>query len=597
MIWKTAPVLVGLTVLVFLWLGIYRAFTRFAGLDLAMTVFQGVTIANLLFLAYLVMVYRLEGVPRGVLVINWMANILVTGGPRLGWRALVQAWQGRRGERGVLVYGSVEESEGLLREFAKGGFDGAWPVGLIDPDPTRQGRRIHGIPVSGGTEGLDEAVRDPEVEEIHFVGKLPDKEIVERFLVATENRNIRFKTIPSVSEAMAGQARLSQARDLRIEDLLKRDPKDLDLTGIRKFIEGRIVLVTGAGGSIGSELADQIAANSPKRLILVDFSEEKLHQVRMGLRRKYPQLMLKDYLRDVADPAAADEVFRENRPELVFHAAAYKHVHLVEMNPCQGIANNVEGLRVVAELAVRYEASAFVFISTDKAAQPASLMGATKRLGECFLKELSSASECKFVTVRFGNVLGSSGSVVPVFREQILSGGPVTVTDPRMTRYFMLISEAVQLILQAASLGEGGKVYVLDMGEPVAIEQLAKDLIRLLGHVPERDIEIVHTGIRPGEKLHEELYFPGHQQETQFSGTWEDNYMPADARPATSESLQELVAKARAGEPREALRLLKELVPDFDPRYPETRRLLSSEEEREQDAPPPSDAPAPPGLP
>jgi len=491
----------------------------------------------------------------------------------------------------------VEESEGILREFAKGGFEGAWPVGLIEPDATRQGRRIHSVPIYGGTGSIDEAVGNPEVREIHFVGKLPDKEIVERFLAATENRNIRFKTIPSVAEAVAGQERLSQARDLRIEDLLKRDPKDLDLTEIRNFIEGRIVLVTGAGGSIGSELADQIAANDPKRLVLVDFSEEKLHQVRTELRRKYPKLMLKDYLRDVADPAAVGQVFRENRPELVFHAAAYKHVHLVEMNACQGIANNIEGLRVVAELAIRYEASAFVFISTDKAAQPASLMGATKRLGECFLKGLSSANECKFVAVRFGNVLGSSGSVVPVFREQILSGGPVTVTDPRMTRYFMLISEAVQLILQAASLGEDGKVYVLDMGEPVAIEQLAKDMIRLLGHVPGRDIEIVHTGVRPGEKLHEELCFPGHQQETQFSGTWEDNYMPAAARPATSENLQELVAKARAGDARDALLLLRELVPDFEPMYPETQLLLSSEERHQPDAPPPSDATAPPGLP
>jgi FlaA1/EpsC-like NDP-sugar epimerase len=205
-------------------------------------------------------------------------------------------------------------------------------------------------------------------------------------------------------------------------------------------------------------------------------------------------------------------------------------------------------------------------------------MGATKRLGECFIRNLNSAGGCKFVSVRFGNVLGSSGSVVPVFQEQILAGGPVTVTDPRMTRYFMLPSEAVQLVLQAASLGEGGKTYVLDMGEPVSIEQLARDMIRLLGHVPDRDIRIVHTGIRPGEKLHEELYFPGHQQETRFSGTWEDNYVPPNALPATSENLRRLVALARKGKASEALRLLKELVPDFEPMYPETRQLLSSRE-------------------
>ena len=582
LILMTVPVLALATVAVLVWLGVYRSFTKFAGMDIALKVFKGVTVGNLLFVAYLVLVYRLEGIPRGVLVINWMGNILLVGGSRLAWRALVQARQVSPGGKGVLIYGSVEESEGLLREFAAGRMDGYWPVGLVEPDPNRQGRRIHNITVFGGAGTIEDAARDPRVEEIHFAGKLPDRRLVQQFLDATEERPVRFRTIPSVTEAAAGEPLLTQARDLRIEDLLKREPKNLDLKGIRDFIHGRSVLVTGAGGSIGSELVYQIAQNEPSSLVLVEFSEEKLHRMRMDVAAKFPGLPVADFLTDVADRAAMETIFNEHRPDLVFHAAAYKHVHLVEMNPGQGIANNVEGLQVPAELAARFGASAFVFISTDKAAQPVNIMGATKRLGECFLKTMNAESECKFVCVRFGNVLGSSGSVVPTFREQILSGGPVTVTDPEMTRYFMLPSEAVQLILQAASLGEGGKVYVLDMGSPVSIEQLAKDMIRLLGRVPDRDVSITYTGLRPGEKLHEDLCFPEHREETEFSGTWEDNYVHPDALPATSENLEALVSHARAGEIREAVCLLERLVPDLEPMYEETREYLKTGDRRPQ---------------
>ncbi|MDA1141100.1 MAG: nucleoside-diphosphate sugar epimerase/dehydratase [Planctomycetota bacterium] len=573
----TAPVLGVLTAATFLWLGIYRSFTRFAGIEIALKVFKGVTIANLIFVTFLVLINRFEGIPRGVIIINWMANILVTGGARFAWRALIQARIGAQsGGRGVLVYGSVEDSEGLLREFDKGALDGLQPVGLVDPDPKRHGRRIHGVYIYGGEGSIEAAVKEPSIEDIHFVGKLPSKEIVEKFLFLTENRPIRFRTIPLASDAIRnGEVAWGQARDLRIEDLLRREPKDLDLEGIHQFIYGQVALVTGAGGSIGSELVAQIASNQPRMLVLVEASEEKLHRINQVMRREHPNVEIRGYLADSTDAAAMRQIFVQHKPDLIFHAAAFKHVDLVEMNPCQGIVNNIEGLNVPASLAAEHRAKAFVFVSTDKAARPVNLMGATKRLGECLVKTLAEKSDCKFVTVRFGNVLGSSGSVVPVFREQILNGGPVTVTHPEMTRFFMLPSEAVQLILQAASLGESGKVYVLDMGDPVSIERLARDMIRLLGRIPDKDIPIVYIGLRPGEKLHEELYFPGNKRDTRFSGTWEDNYVPEQSLPPTSENLKKLVSLARAGRTREAIRFLKELVPEFAPMYEGTQKFLT----------------------
>lgn len=573
---KNAPVLGGLTVIAFLALKIYRTFTRFAGVETALKIVEGVTAANLVFVTYLVLMNRLEDIPRGVIVINWMANILVTGGPRVAWRAFIQKRVSQSSKKGILVYGTVEESEGLLREFDKGVLNGFRPIGLVEPDPSREGRNIHDVHVYGGELAIEDAIANPEIEEVHFVGKLPDRRIVEKFLALTGERHIRFKTIPLASDAMNnGNISLSSARDLRIEDLLRREPQNLDLKGIRQFIERSTALITGAGGSIGSELVCQVASNCPKQIVLVDCSEENLHRIRMTWTQKFPEVEVVDYLVDSANEHSMEQIFDNHRPSLVFHAAAYKHVDLIEVNPCQGLVNNVEGLRVPATVARKYGASAFVFVSTDKAARPVNVMGATKRIGECFIQNLAKESDCKFVAVRFGNVLGSSGSVVPVFREQILDGGPVTVTHPEMTRFFMLPSEAVQLILQAASLGESGKVYVLDMGDPVSIERLARDMIRLLGRIPDKDIPIVYMGLRPGEKLHEELYFPGNKRDTRFSGTWEDNYVPEQSLPPTSENLKKLVSLARAGRTREAIRFLKELVPEFAPMYEGTQKFLS----------------------
>jgi len=573
---NNGPVLGALTVISFLSLKLYRTFTRFAGVETALKIAYGVTAANLVFVTYLVMRNRFDSIPRTVIIINWMANILVTGGPRLLWRAFIQNKISQSSRKGVLVYGSVEDSEGLLREFDKGAFSSLRPVGLVEPDPTRGGRSIHNVHVYGGEHAIEDAIANPDIEEVHFVGTLPEKKIVEKFLTLTGERHILFKTIPLASDAVTnGNISLSAAIDIRIEDLLKRDPQNLDLEGIRQFVSGYTVMITGAGGSIGSELVRQIALNDPKEMILVECSEENLHRVRMTWKQKFPEVKILDYLVNVTDEKSMDSVFSKHRPDLVFHAAAYKHVDLIEVNPCQGLVNNVEGLRVTASLSAKYGTIAFVFVSTDKAARPVNIMGASKRLGECLIKTLAAESDCKFVAVRFGNVLGSSGSVVPVFREQILSGGPVTVTHPEMTRFFMLPSEAVQLILQAASLGDSGKVYVLDMGDPVSISRMAKDMIRLLGRVPDRDVAITHIGLRPGEKLHEELYFPGHQSKTKFSGTWEDNYLPTEGRPVTTEGLQELAARAKAGDITKALRMLKEFVPDFHPMHEATQRHLA----------------------
>ena len=584
LVFETLLVLLVVSIPIFIYLGLYHAFLRFAGLDTAVAVFSGVTASNLILIGVFFLVFRLNDIPRSVVVINWMSSILLIGGSRLAVRALLQARRESRVGHDVLVFGSVEDSEGLIRDLVQGKREGFRPVGLIDPDPKHKGLWVHGVRVFGGAESVVEAINQLNVEEILFVGNVPSRETVHWILQAIENRHIRLKVIPSLLGSL-DEVAMSRVREVRIEDLLRRTPTDLDLTGIRKLIERRPVLVTGAGGSIGSELVLQIASNHPSSLALVEFSEENLNRIRLELQRRFPEVSYVDFLVDATDEPDMAKVFEKVKPELVFHAAAYKHVHLVEENPCRGIINNVDSLRVVANLAIVHEVSTFVFISTDKAVRPVSLMGATKRLGERYIKALNRSNHGMFVSVRFGNVLGSSGSVVPVFRDQILAGGPVTVTDARVTRYFMLPSEAVQLVLQAAAIGEGGKIYVLDMGEPIAIDQMARDMIRLMGFIPEKEIPIIYTGLRPGEKLHEGLAYPGNERPTRDASIFEDIYEHPEALSLDSDSLKELVGYAKAGDTAQALRLLQKIVPGFEPMHPETRQHLVLDSEAGDEGP------------
>jgi FlaA1/EpsC-like NDP-sugar epimerase len=382
-----------------------------------------------------------------------------------------------------------------------------FPAGFVDDKPRRQGGEVHGVPILGPTEAIPEIAERYGIDLIMLAVPSATAKEMRRLVELAERSGRPFRTVPELRRLMSGQVSISQLRPVSIEDLLGRDPVRLDWPGLRAGLSGRHIMVTGGGGSIGSELVRQIAGTGPARLILVDNGELNLYRIEMELLEHYPDVRFSRYLLDVTDALGIDAVFAAERPSILFHAAAYKHVPLLEDQVRAAVRNNVIGTRVVAEAAARWHCERFVFISTDKAVHPANVMGATKRAAESVCQVLARDSDCRFITVRFGNVLGSAGSVVPLFTRQIEQGGPVTVTHPDIERFFMTIPEACQLIMQAAVIGDGGEIFVLDMGEPVKIRYLAEQMIRLSGHEPGEDIAIQYIGLRPGEKLYEELFY------------------------------------------------------------------------------------------
>ncbi|HEY1691511.1 MAG TPA: nucleoside-diphosphate sugar epimerase/dehydratase [Polyangiaceae bacterium] len=382
-------------------------------------------------------------------------------------------------------------------------------VGFLDDDPAKTGTLMHGIPVLGTSQDLGRLCAKHGAKQALIAMASASGKDIRRIVTLCEAAHLPVKIVPGLFEIVGGRVNLSRIRPVAIEDLLRRDPVTLDEEGIARVVRGRAVLVTGAGGSIGSELCRQISSFLPKELVLVEHGENNLFQIDRELRERFPTVAIRAYVADIRDAKRVAGIFAERRPHVVFHAAAHKHVSMMEQNPGEAVKNNVLGTKLLAEVADAYGVSAFIMISTDKAVNPSSVMGATKRAAEIVVQALSQKSKTRFVAVRFGNVLGSTGSVVPIFQEQIARGGPVTVTHPEMTRYFMTIPEACQLVLEAAAMGKGGEIFVLDMGSPVKVLDLARDVIALSGLREGEDIEIRFTGVRPGEKLSEELSLEG----------------------------------------------------------------------------------------
>jgi FlaA1/EpsC-like NDP-sugar epimerase len=379
------------------------------------------------------------------------------------------------------------------------------PIGFLDDDPAKQAVLINGLPVLGTTAQLSEVLREHKARQAIITIANASASFVRRISELCKTSGVALKMIPGVYEIVSGGVNVTRVRDVAIEDLLRRDPVVLDHDAISRVVQNRVVMVSGAGGSIGSELCHQICRFRPQKLLLVEHTENSLFHIGRQLHDKFPEISRVPCLADIRDPERMEKLFRKYKPQVVFHAAAHKHVPMMEDNPGEAIKNNVLGTKQLADLAHRFEVGEFVMISTDKAVNPTSVMGVSKRVAEIYIQALSQRSDTRFITVRFGNVLGSAGSVIPIFEEQIRRGGPVTITHPEMKRYFMTIPEACQLVLQAASMGNGGDIMILDMGQPVKIVDLARDLIRLSGLRPDVDIEIRYTGLRPGEKLFEEL--------------------------------------------------------------------------------------------
>jgi FlaA1/EpsC-like NDP-sugar epimerase len=448
--------------------------------------------------------------PISVIAMSFILGFVALVGLRAAWRArselVARNKRASGGDReGVLLIGAGQAGVMVAREIAGRPDLGLKPVGFLDDDSLKIGTSISGLPVLGTTKDLAEiAARRRVKRALITIANAPGHQI-RRITELCRDANIEMRIIPGIYEIVGDKVNLSRIREVAIEDLLGRAPVELDEDVVGASINNRVVLVTGAGGSIGAELCRQICRFGPQRLVLVERFENALFEIHRELASAFPQVPLDPRIADVCDAERMAYVFDAVKPEIVFHAAAHKHVPMMEWNPGEAVKNNIGGTRTVADLADRMGVERFVLISTDKAVNPSSVMGVTKRVAEVYLQALSQRSSTRFVTVRFGNVLGSAGSVIPIFREQIAKGGPITVTHPEMSRYFMTIPEASQLVLQAGAMGQGGEIYILDMGEPVKIVDLARDLITLSGLRPDDDIEIRFSGVRPGEKLREEI--------------------------------------------------------------------------------------------
>jgi FlaA1/EpsC-like NDP-sugar epimerase len=456
--------------------------------------------------------YLLE-IPWLVFLQDWVLTIGLVAGARIGFRFYNEELRPLQGttQARLLIVGAGDAGDSVLREIIRASEDRYQVVGFLDDDPNKQGARIRGVSVLGTTGDIRQICESYGIDEVLIAMPSAPQRRVRELIEKCKGSNLLFRTVPAISDLIEGRVQVSQIRPVSIEDLLGRDPVTLDIQAIGEYIRGKVVMVTGAGGSIGSEMCRQIARFQPKMLLLVERMENALFEIDRDLQRLFPDLCRLPCVADIADVRRIKELLRNHCPTAVFHAAAHKHVPMMEWNPGEAIKNNVVGTRMLADCAAEAGVEKFVMISTDKAVNPTSVMGCTKRIAEMYVQQLGSrtGTRTEFVTVRFGNVLGSSGSVVPIFKEQIARGGPVTVTHPEMTRYFMTIPEAAQLVLQAGAMGKGGEVFLLDMGDPVRIVDLAFDLITLSGLRPNEDIDIRFTGMRPGEKLFEELSIAG----------------------------------------------------------------------------------------
>ncbi len=562
---------------------LYRGIWRYASLNDMVAIVKAASLTILVFFPLLFLFNRLDEVPRSSLLINWLVLMALLGGPRVVYRVFkdrsLEAVMARDGRARipVLLIGAGDASELFLRSIVRQPEANYEAVGIIDDKGKRVGRKIHGVPVMGGLEEIPDIV-----EALAKKRKRPQRLIITkrdrldgakvRSLLDTATAlGLSLAQLPELTDFKSGLAERIEPRPVAVEDLLGRPQTVLDRAAMRALINGRRVLITGAGGSIGAELVRQISDFGPSHIVALDSSEHALYSVDLELSERHPALSRSAVLADVRDRQSIDAAFASEAPDLVFHAAALKHVPIVEHQPAEGVLTNVLGTLNVADACRKADVAAMVLISTDKAVNPTSAMGATKRLAESYCQALDLAqteSKTRFVTVRFGNVLGSTGSVVPLFQRQLAVGGPLTVTSPEVSRYFMTIKEAVELVLQSSALGvrendSNGKIFVLDMGEPVRILDLAKQMIRLAGLKPDEDVKIAITGLRPGEKLHEELLHASEDLvETECAGILLAAPRTADYQ-LLARGIEELVDAVQSGDRGKPLAILHRLVPEY----------------------------------
>lgn len=576
--------LIPLKITVFLCFGLYRGMWRYTSLRDSWKLAQACIVSTLLIMAIILIIYRFAGFSRAVFILDGGLTFLLTGGLRMAIRSYfarhervvqagqVQSFQHRHRKR-VLIIGAGDAGEKILREI----FDNTQlhynVVGFLDDDPQKTGRSIHGVPVIGSVKDLSRIVESEHIKEVLIAIPSATGEQIRHIVDVCKSCGVYYKTLPGIGDIIDDRVSVKLLRDVKYEDLLGRPPVHLDTKGIRNYIDGKTILITGCGGSIGSELCRQVMKYQPSSLILLDASEANLFHIQTELQQELYYQKCHGILGHVQDRQLMKSIFQKFRPQVVFHAAAYKHVPILEVNPWEAVTNNIEGSRVAMELAVEFGVDRFVLVSTDKAVKPTNVMGTSKRVAELLLQSFQG-NGTKLMAVRFGNVVGSSGSVIPLFRRQIEQGGPVTVTHPDVNRFFMTIPEAAQLILQAGAMGQGGEIFILEMGTPVKIVDMARDLIRLSGKEPDKDIKIVFTGLREGEKLYEELITvgegivpTGHEKIMVLRSDGFSNGLknPVELRAWLSVELQHLYDAAHRHDSQTIKKKLQEIVPEYIP--------------------------------
>ncbi len=568
------PPLLLLKIIVFYFSGLYRGMWRYTSLTDVKNILRACLIGSIIIVGALLFINRFEGFSRSVFVLDCLLTFLLITGHRVVLRLLHQGTfklifssdqrenHGRR--KRLLILGAGDAAAKLLNEIQSNMALPYRVIGLLDDDTKKIGRRIHGVPVMGAIIDLPEMAINTRAQEVLIAIPSTNSEQIKRIVDLCRETGLPFKTLPNLNEIINGKVSIKAVRDVSYRDLLGRPPVELAQEQIGKVLSGRCVLVTGAGGSIGAELCRQIIRFNPGRLILLDAGEMNLYQVEMEILYEYGFTDYVTILGRVQNRCLLEDIFTHYKPEVVFHAAAYKHVPMIERNPWEAVYNNILATRHLIEASVRHKVDRFILVSTDKAVRPTNVMGASKRMTEKIMQAYCGKTT-KFMAVRFGNVLGSSGSVIPLFRRQIEMGGPVTVTHQEMTRYFMSIEEAAQLILQAAPMGGNGEIFVLEMGSPIKIAQMARDLIRLCGKEPDSEIEIKFIGLRPGEKLYEELITEGEG----IIPTEHKKIMMLQANGIQLAELEEPLTRleelARAHDGDAIKELLKKLVPEYSP--------------------------------
>ena len=577
--WRLLPAVIVIKLAMFWRYGLFSGWWRYVSMADLLTICKANILASAGVVGYAAFVYRLELIPRSVLLLDGLFCFLLVAGIRFSIRAWRENFYpmavNRGGNTRLLIVGAGDAGQMIARELHLNRTLKFEAVGFVDDDVRKQGETFHGLPVLGRCADIPALCRKKQVSEVVIAIPSASGSQIRAIVQRCQQADVRFKTLPGVGGLLDGSVSVQQLKDVSLDDLLGRDPVRLDNREISNYLRDKRVLITGAGGSIGSELCRQISRFSPQQMVLFENAETPLFSIEKELSIACPELSIFPIIGDIRHRARVEAIFDEFMPQVVFHAAAYKHVPMMEFNPAEAVNNNIRGTQVMAEVADAFHVEHFVMVSTDKAVNPTNVMGASKRAAEKIVQSLARRSKTRFVTVRFGNVLGSSGSVIPTFTDQIKAGGPVTVTHKEITRYFMTISEASQLVLQAGSMGNGGEIYLLDMGEPVKIVHLAQELIRLSGKIPYEDIDIEFTGLRPGEKLYEELLLngegvrpTGHEKICVAASVYEDEIL-------LQEHIDSLFAVARRMDLTEILNLLQVIVPEYHPAEHGSARMLT----------------------